>query len=203
MDIPLQAEVQCKDKVCGKTTCVIIDPRTEKVTHVVVKENQPPQAERMVPVEAILDTTPNSIILKEEAEDLSYLEEFVDLRFVRSEIETYAYEPDEFVLWPYRIPQEKDILMKKKRLPPGELDIHRGAEVQAVDGRVGEVGEFLVEPSTGHITHLILKEGHLWGESEVTIPISMIDRFSDGVVYLNLTKKEISSYPNVPLRRWS
>lgn len=36
------------------------------------------------------------------------------------------------------------------------------------------------------ITHLVLRESHLWGQKDVTIPVSEIDRMEDNVVYHKL-----------------
>jgi Methyltransferase domain len=36
--IPVNAEVRCTDGTCGHSTCVLINPITNKVTHLVVKE---------------------------------------------------------------------------------------------------------------------------------------------------------------------
>jgi len=39
MGIPLQAQVECTDGVCGLSVCVLMDPRSDQVVHVVVKES--------------------------------------------------------------------------------------------------------------------------------------------------------------------
>jgi hypothetical protein len=56
------------------------------------------------------------------------------------------------------------IPVDEEQIPPGELAVYRGARVEATDGKAGMLGEFLVNPLTGHISHLILMEGHLWGK---------------------------------------
>ena len=63
----------------------------------------------------------------------------------------------------------------------------------------------MVDPNTNHITHLIMREGHLWGEKDVTIPVSNIERIEEDTVYLNLHKKDIEALPTIPVRRgrWS
>jgi hypothetical protein len=48
---------------------------------------------------------------------------------------------------------------------------------------------------------LVLREGHLWGKKDVTIPVSEIDRITDDAVYLKLRKKVIATLPTVPVRR--
>ena len=111
------------------------------------------------------------------------------------------YKADEYWLWPYALPESDVIPLEYERTPPGELAIRRGAHVQATDGRVGQVDEFLIDPVNEHITHLVLREGHLWGQKDVTIPISEIDRFEEDTVYLKLDKDQIEALPTVSVRR--
>ena len=54
----------------------------------------------------------------------------------------------------------------------------------------------MVEPTHGHVTHVLLQEGHLWGRKEVAIPIGSVERIDDGIT-VNLTKKEIEDLPAV------
>jgi len=65
---------------------------------------------------------------------------------------------------------------------------------------VGRVDEFLVNPANNRISHLVLREGHLWGKKDVTIPVNEIDRFEDNTVYLKLNKEEIENLPTIPRR---
>jgi sporulation protein YlmC with PRC-barrel domain len=88
-----------------------------------------------------------------------------------------------------------------EQIPPGELAVHRGTEVEAVDGYVGKVDEFLIDPLTGHITHLVLRKGHLWGERDITIPVSQIDRVASEAVYLKLNKDAVNELPGITMHR--
>ncbi len=95
-------------------------------------------------------------------------------------------------------------MTKQESLPPGKFRIRRGAPVQASDGKVGWVDEFVVIPANGEITHLLLREGHLWGCKEVTIPVSAIERIEGRTVYLKLNRRGVQALPSVPVRRlWS
>ena len=87
------------------------------------------------------------------------------------------------------------------RIPAGEVVIRRGTSVEATDGAVGKVDEFLVDPEDDSISHLVLREGHLWGKKDVTIPVSEIDKITDEAVYLKLDKETIETLPTVPVRR--
>ena len=51
-----------------------------------------------------------------------------------------------------------------------------------------------------HVTHVLLDEGHLWGQKQVAIPISAVTGVEDGV-RLNLTKDEVRDLPAVDLDR--
>jgi hypothetical protein len=66
---------------------------------------------------------------------------------------------------------------------------------------VGRVDEFLVNPENEHITHLVMREGHLWGQKDVTVPVSAIDHFDEDTVYLKLNKQEIEALPTIAVRR--
>lgn len=91
--------------------------------------------------------------------------------------------------------------LKHERIPSGELAVRRGARVKATDGQVGRVDEFLAEPATRHIAHLVLREGHLWSQKDAMIPISEIDRVGEDAVYLKLDKRAIESLSAIPVRR--
>jgi hypothetical protein len=48
------------------------------------------------------------------------------------------------------------------------LALSQHDSVEATDGHVGNIAEFLIDPRTDAITHLVLREGHLWGRKYVT-----------------------------------
>ncbi len=73
--------------------------------------------------------------------------------------------------------------------------------MEASDGHVGRVDEFLIDPDTDNITHLVLREGHLWGKKDVTIPVSQIDHYKENIVYLKLNKQAIDDLPVIPIHR--
>ena len=67
---------------------------------------------------------------------------------------------------------------------------------------MGQVDEFMIDLDSGHITHLVLREGLPWDRRHVDIPVSAIDRIEENEVYLNLDKKSIEALPFIQLRRW-
>jgi sporulation protein YlmC with PRC-barrel domain len=198
MDIHVDAKVHCNDGPCGQSTQVIVNPTTKKITHLVVKERQSPHTERLVPIRFVVDTADDLIRLGCTRHELSKMSPFIKTEFVRAEIPDYE-GASEYMVLPYVIP--KWVEVKYESIPPGELAVRRGAQVKATDGNVGRVDEFIVDPTSGNITHLVLREGHLWEQEEVAIPITEIDRIEEKTVYLNLDKKSVETLPVVPVRR--
>ena len=84
----------------------------------------------------------------------------------------------------------------KDTLPPGEIGVRRGEAVHASDGEIGRVEGLVVDSTRGHVTHVLLQEGHLWGRKQVAIPIDAVERIDDGIT-VTLTKHEIESLPEV------
>jgi hypothetical protein len=90
------------------------------------------------------------------------------------------------------------------QIPLGELAVRRGTRVEATDGYVGKVDEFVVNPDNCHITHLVMREGHLWGKKEVIIPLSALGDTRKDTVFLKLDKHQVESLPTFPVQRhWS
>jgi sporulation protein YlmC with PRC-barrel domain len=199
VDIPLNTDVICADQPCGQSTNVILNPVTERVTHLVVREKTFPHTEYLVPIDLVIESTPHVIRLRCTSDVLKRLELFVETEFVATD--SYPV-PDDYVLWPYSIPDAFEMPVEHERIPPGELAVRRGARVRATDGQVGRVDGFLVDPTSGHITHLVLREGHPWDQRDVTIPVSEIDRIEDDAVILKLDKHSIGTLPAIPVKRY-
>ena len=197
MDIPINAEVYCADGLCGHSTYVVLNPITKQITHLVAKEYNFPHTEFLVPVELVVESTPREIHLDCTRAVLTTMDPFIETEFVRSKTPRLTMDPT--MLWPYYAPETQIFTLEHEQIPPGELAVHRGAEVKATDGYVGRVDGFLVEPKNEHITHLVLREGHLWGRKDVTIPVSQIDHIEEDTVYLKLDKASIEILPEIPI----
>lgn len=202
MDIPINVEVLCAGRECGRSTSLVINPVNERITHLVVAEKSFPNIERLVPVEAILSSSPNSIQLRCSQSELSGMDAFEETDFIKAgQLEASFPYSVPYEVWPYAMYEAMPMPFEHEHIPAGEVVIRRGTPVKARDGEVGKVDEFLVNPENDIISHLILREGHLWGKKDVTIPVSKIDKIADEAVYLKLDKKAIESLPTVPVKR--
>ena len=210
MEIPLNVQVECTDGVCGRSAFVLIDPVADQVTHLVVKEDVS-NKEYIVPVDLIAKTVADSIRLRCDRAKLEKMHPFIKTKFIEEKVPNSnfgsggTYGLGSYYYLPYvnsEIPVYEAV--EQKQIPPGELAVSRGTRVEATDGFVGKVDEFVVNPKNGHITHLVMHEGHLWGRKDVIIPVSAMGDTHDDTVFLKLDKHQIESLPTFPLhRRWS
>ncbi len=199
MDIPIHAPVQCADGPGGHVDRIIVDPTTQKITHIVVREAGILGEAVMVPVNDITESSPGLVrthLLRKQLEELPV---FVEKRY-RATTPLFSrgfqlYPIGGVMYWPYYPVNEKDVITIESTIPKGELALSQHDKVEATDGHVGNIDEFLVDPRTDAITHLVLREGHLWGQKYVTIPVSQIARIEEGSVQLKLNKQEIAALP--------
>jgi hypothetical protein len=199
MDISINAKVCCLDGPCGQATRVILKPTSEEITHLVVSNEFFQETEYLVSIDHVTESTPSQIQLDCSREELENMPVFDMVEFVVSDITGFTGNP--YMMWPYYAPEGEHIELEKDHIPADELVIRRGAGVNSTEGRVGRVDEFLINPGNDHITHLVMREGHLWGQKEVTIPVSQVDHYKDNTVYLKLNKQEIEKLPSIPVRR--
>ncbi len=211
MEIPLDAQVECTDGVCGRSVVVLINPVNDEVVHLVVEEESNPNTQRIVPVDLITETVANTIRLNCSKADLGKMDPFIKTRFIAETVPdrysgygtygmmgSYYYMP--FATVDITIYET----VEDQQIPLGELAICRGTQVEATDGHVGHVDEFLVNPENSRITHLVMREGHLWGQKDVIIPLSAIDENREDTVFLKLDKEQVEALPTLPVRRlWS
>ena len=200
MEISIKAKVLCQDEHCGHITCVVINPITDDITHIVVEDDNEPYEERIVPVKFINSANSDSVHLSCSKDEYQKMEEFIDHRYIHVDKVHGLYPARRHVYIPYYSPIHEDFAeITRERIPPGEIGFHRGADVKAIDGPVGKVDKFLIDPKSGHITHLVLRDNHLWGVEEKSISVSEIDHIEEDTVYLKLTKVAIESLPDIPI----
>ncbi len=215
MQIPLNAQVECTDGIYGRSKYVLIDPVVDHVTNLIVKEDADPNTEYIVPVDFVTETIADTIRLSCSKAELEKMDPFIETKFIKEQVpERYSrygyggYGMGSLYYMPYTTPDVTVYEVEEiQQIPPGELSVHRGTHVEATDGYVGKVDEFVVHPVTGHITHLVMREGHLWGQKDVIIPLSALAPMGDtheDTVFLKLDKHQLESMPTFPLhRRWS
>jgi sporulation protein YlmC with PRC-barrel domain len=204
-DIPIKAKVECTDGPCGKSTHIIADPASDKVTHIVIKDKKLPDSpDRLVPVEKIADTTGGVIRLNCAREELADLPPFTTVHYVQKQIPDYAdaYVTGDPSLASIPTPENSWVdTATDEHIPTGELALARGMAVQSKESKkVGHVDGLVVDPDSGKITHLLMQKGHLWGKKDVALPVVAIDFVDADTVYLKLDKAAVKALPTVPVK---
>ena len=198
MDISINAKISCLDGICGEITRLILKPTSEEITHLVVSNESYPEIEYLVSIDQVAGSTTSQIRLNCSREELSNMTIFSRVELVAPFLTGSFGSP--YMMSPYYAPVYTDIIQGNKHIPADELAIRRGARVEAVDGYAGRLDEFLINPGNDYITHLVMREGHLWGQKDVTIPVNQIDHYKDNTIYLKLHKNDIEKLPGVPIR---
>jgi sporulation protein YlmC with PRC-barrel domain len=193
----------CSDGPCGAVSRVVVDPVAREVTHLVVEPEHRSGLGRLVPLDLV---TPGAgeVRLRCTLEEFDQLPAAEETDFLPGGSGYEDYEAHEAYYWPYYgidvvgepMVANASGIVTRDMLPKGEVAVRRGEPVHAADGEVGKVEGLVIEPTHGHVTHVLLQEGHLWGRKEVAIPIGSVDSIDDGI-RVNLTKKEIEDLPAV------
>jgi sporulation protein YlmC with PRC-barrel domain len=102
---------------------------------------------------------------------------------------------------PKNLPSEKTVAGHSK---PERADAHlrsaqsmNGYHIEASDGTVGHVCDFMMDDKSWAIGQIVVKTGHRFSGNEVLIPVSKVDRISyeKSTVFVNLTKEAVEQSP--------
>ena len=210
-DFTIGSEVSCLDGACGKLRRVVVDPVARALTHLVVEPKHGRERGRLVPID-LAASTADGIRLSCTKAEFEKLDEAEETQFIPGGYSRSGYGQDQMFSWPYYglgmgsrgmggmgnlgtgVSAAK--VITNDRVPVGEVEVHRGDHVFATDGAIGRVQGLVVHPGDHCVTHVLLDEGHLWGQKRVAIPISAVKDVNDGV-RLNLTKDEVRDLPPV------
>ena len=205
-DIPLKAIVDCSDGECGEVATLIFNPLNRKLTNIVVNVDE---RQILVPIEKVVSSTPERITLDCTIEELLKMEIFTETRYIMTEM-PMSYSPayyggmesSVYYMDPYvTMGQQVEVPVEVLHIPEGQKAIYRGMEVQATDGDAGQIGELVIDPKEGIITHFTLETGHVLGTTAVTLPLTAVARVGSEAVFLTLSKADINKLPSLPLKR--
>jgi hypothetical protein len=183
----LGAEVFATDGLCGVVTRIVVDPVNRTVTDLVVEPKHRFGLGRLLSVDK-LDATAGGIHFRGDLAAFEAADSAEDAYFIRAADDW----PGEGLVEPEPVVDDA--------LPGGEWALRPGDSVRATDGEIGAVQGFLTDPAQHRVTHVVLREGHLFRRKEVAIPVDTIVGVDTGI-QLNLTKQEIEDLPSVDTER--
>jgi sporulation protein YlmC with PRC-barrel domain len=210
-EFTIGSEVSSSDGPCGELRRVVIDPIARALTHLVVEPKHGRAKGHLVPINLVVSTT-DGVVLACTTAEFEKLDEAEETQFISGGSGQSGYDPDQMLSWPYyglgvgtaygmggmgtMSGADRPLVVTNDRVPLGEVEVRRGQHVFATDGTIGRVRGLVIHPGDHCVTHVLLDEGHLWGQKRVAIPISAVQDVAAGV-RLNLTKDEVRDLPSV------
>jgi hypothetical protein len=139
------ARASCTDGHCGEVRRLIINPATETVTHLVIQPGHRQQAGRLVPVH-LVEATDGEIRLRCTLAEFGKLDHATERDLVTGAGPAQIVGRYGMTAGPApgawrRTTFTEDVL------PAGEDEVRTGDRVHAVDGEIGRVQGFLVNPA--------------------------------------------------------
>jgi sporulation protein YlmC with PRC-barrel domain len=205
------AKASCTDGSCGEVTRIVLDPEAQTVTHLVIEPRHRRHPGRLVPLDLIAaaddEVRLRCTVAEFEELDLAEVVERAEdavpeTGYGRDAVQGYGNVGSFGVggsVSGMTIGGEVghgQRTVSRDNVPLGETEMARGDRVHAVDGEIGKVEGFVIDPADQHVTHVLLQEGHLWGRKQVAIPITAVTSFDVGI-RVNLTKKQVEDLPPV------
>jgi sporulation protein YlmC with PRC-barrel domain len=200
------SEAVGSDGYRGEVLAVVVDPAARSVTHLVVEPRGREGLARLVPLDLadLADTVgagPDPVRLR------CTETEFMNLEPAEETLAEFVPGyPDPVQLLPpgwrgtgggtadggtiLRIPEKETIDV----VPPGEVEERRGDHVHATDGDIGGLRGLRIDPGSRRVTHVLVREGHVWGHQDVDIPAEMVAGFGDGI-RLSVTRQQVRDLP--------
>ena len=191
----------------GRIDRVVIDPRTNEVTHVVVRKGFLFTEDKVVPLDLIVGATDEVVTLREDASDLDSLPPFeeshylpldpVDIPPVYSAdlaAPLYAYPPFGGAWYGSPVyPEITYTARTEQNIPEGTVGLKEGAKVvSADDDHVGNVERVFTVGD--HATHLLISHGLLVKEKKL-IPTTWISSITEDEVTLGVNSGMLERLP--------
>ena len=210
-EFTLGAGASCSDGSCGEVVRAILSPATRTVTHLVIEPRHHPESGRLVPVE-LVEAGVGEIRLSCSLAEFDTLEPAERIDLVEGIDYGGGYGAPEAVM------EYGDVgamgggvsasgmgigmslghhtpTITSDNVPEGESEVVRHEHIHATDGEIGQLKGFAVDPDDHRVTHVLVREGHLWGRKEIAIPVSAVTSLDDGI-WLNLTKSQVEELPS-------
>jgi sporulation protein YlmC with PRC-barrel domain len=183
------------DGVCGRVTQVVLDPIKDEVTHLIVEPEHRQGLGRLVSMD-LTEVAADHVDLRctrAEFDDLQVAEE---VRFLPGTEGYPGFESNQMLLLPYFGGNTTEPVVEDT-LPMGEVSVQRGEKVYATDGLIGEVEGLVADRRNYHVTHIVLKEGHLFSHKDVAIPIHAVRAVDADGIRLSMRKHDVGDLPPV------
>jgi uncharacterized protein YrrD len=207
--------VSADDEKVGEIERVVLDPKDDEVTHIVIRQGMLFATDKILPANLVQTATEERVVLRLDADDLEPLPDFREMHFVPLQ---EGEEPEEGYVRPvYWYPPAGAhtwgvtagatlgvgaptippfVLEEQEHVPDDTVSLRQGATVVSSDGeKVGSVESVLTDPEEHRATHLVIARGLLF-QQEKLVPTSWIDTVTEEEVHLTVSSETLKDLPN-------
>lgn len=211
MEYELGTMVETSDgEKVGKLHRVVIDPLTNEVTHLVLRQGRLFTEDRVLPVELVQKATEEIVELWADEDDLEALPRFEESHYVVSDEQELARghvsaAPSLLYLRPYgyqspvpRRPRTQKTGLDERverNIPEDFVALKEGEDVIDVNGEeIGQVEEVLTDSKLERATHFVISRGVLLPEEKM-LPLDWLREISEERVELAVSSEVIERVP--------
>ena len=193
VDLVLHAPVRTTDAIVGRVEHVILDPGHGRATHLVVRETALPNTLRLVPEKYLAKAAADGVALSIPAKRFAGLPEYILTEYFSPDFFTGLADRERL-----KLPMAPSgWTLERPATPEGSVALVGHETVWTTDGKVGRVDGVLADRATGRVTHLLLREGHLFGHREVQVPAGLIAGYGEDGVHLSVDKAAVDALPDI------
>lgn len=199
----------------GQIDRVVIDPRSEELTHLIVKKGFLFTKDKVVPFDLVETATEDQIVLKEGPQEPDDFPNFEETHFVP--VEDAATPEDDgsgglsSLAWYYPLPggawwhtrmgaypgypEPPYVRRTELNIPDGTIPLEEGAKVVSKDGEhVGDIERIYADEKEQRVTHLLISKGFI-SKSRKLIPTMWVESVSEDLVRLSVGERFVEKLP--------
>lgn len=206
----------------GSVKQVVLDPRDQTVSHLIIERGFLFTTERVLPVGLIATGDEERLILKADEHDFENLPEFQEREYIpvddvydnaydtNDEIDAvpamygtpyYYYGAPGYSPWyygpgvaPISTPPQY-VTREVENIPENSIALDIGSRVTSRDDKhVGDLDEVFTD-NNGHVTHFVISQGFLFTTRKV-VPVGWISTVSEDEVFLSVNSDVLNRLPD-------
>ena len=192
----------------GTIDRVVIDPRTEKISHIVVRKGLLFVEDKVVPVDLLNEASADGVVLRPNVGNLDELPAFEETHYLPLyELDNRPADPSALLYYypPVGIasgnmggfftPEPPYIVETERNVPQGYLVLKEGSRVISRDDKhVGNVERIFANSRDARVTHLLISQGLLLKERKL-IPVYWVDHVYGDEVHLTVNSQLLDRLP--------
>ncbi len=194
----------------GQIDRIVIDPRTQEITHIVLRQGFLVSHSKVVPVDAIVIGPNGNLTVRMNPQQFQELPAFEEKEYILADESTNLDMPAPAGTFWYPqylagasvtpTPTPKYLEETRYNVPRDTVPVKEGARVISSDGEdVGQVEQVLTGVEKDLITHLLIVKGLLNLERRL-IPVSWVNDYDETEVHLAVQAAVVQRLPLTELK---